>query len=91
MLATGVGDYEKTLEIQQPYFKDLSAHARGELLLGLADGWNRPGNTEKAKGYFERMAAELGGSVYERKAKAWLSGASEAKAPDFYNCTGCHR
>jgi hypothetical protein len=31
------------------------------------------GNTDKARGYFERIANELKGTVYEEKAKAWLA------------------
>ena len=90
LLEIGVSDYEKTLEIQQPYFKDLSTHSRGELLLGLAGGWSRLGNTDKAKTYFERMARELPGSAYDKKARAWLANDPESRAQPFYNCTGCH-
>src|SRR5262245_35444171 len=45
ILQTGVGDYEKVLKIQEPSFAQMSAHSKGELLMGLADGWNRLGNT----------------------------------------------
>lgn len=45
LLATGVADYEKVLVLQAPYFKYLSDHARGELLLGLAEGLHRVGET----------------------------------------------
>ena len=65
-------------------------HPRGELLTGLADGWSRLGNNEKARGYFERITTELKGTVYEQKAKAWLENKPEAKSPGFFNCSGCH-
>jgi tetratricopeptide (TPR) repeat protein len=90
ILETGVADFEKVLKIQEPRFAELGVHPRGELLTGLADGWSRLGNTEKARAYFERIATELKGSVYEQKAKAWLENKPEAKAPGFFNCSGCH-
>lgn len=90
ILETGVGDYEKTLKIQEPGFAKMSTHSRGELLMGLADGWNRLGNTEKARHYFERMKNELPGSVYAEKAAAWLEGKPASKSPEFFNCSGCH-
>jgi len=90
ILETGVGDYEKVLKIQEPTFARMSAHSKGELLMGLADGWNRLGNTEKAKQYFTKMKSELPGSVYERKAQAWLENRPESKAAEFFNCSGCH-
>jgi hypothetical protein len=90
---TGVSDYETTLEIQKATFDSLSTHSKGELLLGLADGWLRIGNAEKARGYFEMMSkdATLQGSEYERKGAAWLAGAPESKTPTFFQCVGCHK
>jgi tetratricopeptide (TPR) repeat protein len=90
ILETAVSDYEKVLKIQEPEFEKLSQHSRGELLTGLADGWSRLGNNEKARRYFERISAELKGSVYEQKAKAWLDNRPEVKSPTFFNCSGCH-
>ena len=75
---------------QEPRFAELGVHPRGELLTGLADGWSRLGNNDKARGYFERIATELKGTVYEQKAKAWLEDKPEAKKPGFFNCSGCH-
>jgi hypothetical protein len=90
---TGVGDYEKTLAIQMADFDSLSTHSKGELLLGLADGWLRVGNADKARGYFEMMSkdATLQGSEYESKGRAWLAGAPESKTPAFFQCVGCHK
>jgi len=90
ILETGVADFENVLKIQESRFAELGAHPRGELLTGLADGWSRLGNTEKARSYFERIETELRGTVYEQKAKAWLENKPEAKAPGFFNCSGCH-
>lgn len=87
-----VGDFEKVLQVRETEktFSQGSAHKRGELLTGLADGWNRLGNSEKARGYFERITRDLKGTVYEEKAKAWLEGKPETKAAAFFACSGCH-
>jgi hypothetical protein len=90
ILETGVGDYEKVLKIQEPMMARMSAHSKGELLIALADGWNRLGNAEKAKQYFERILSDLKGTVYEQKAQAWLQNKPESKSPEFFNCSGCH-
>jgi hypothetical protein len=58
--------------------------------MSLGDGWNRMGNPAKARGYFERIAKELKGTVYEERANAWLEGNPEAKAAAFFACSGCH-
>jgi len=87
-----VGDFEKVLEIREKEqtLSQRSTHQRGELLTGIADGWNRLGNPDKARGYFERITRDLEGTVYERKAKAWLENKPEAKAVEYFACSGCH-
>jgi tetratricopeptide (TPR) repeat protein len=87
-----VEDFEKVLEVREKEqtLSQRSAHQRGELLTGLADGWSRLGNTDKAHGYFERITRDLKGTIYERRAKAWLEDKPEAKAPDYFTCSGCH-
>ena len=92
LLETWVSDFEKVLQLQEAdkTFSKRSAHQRGELLTGLADGWNRMGNKEKASGYFERIVAELKGTVYETRAQAWLENKPESKSPAFFACSGCH-
>src|SRR6185436_6570971 len=54
---SAVDDFEKVLEIREKAqsLSQGSAHQRGELLTGLADGWNRLGNPDKARSYFERI------------------------------------
>jgi tetratricopeptide (TPR) repeat protein len=87
-----VDDFEKVLEIREKEhtLSQRSAHQRGELLTGLADGWNRLGNPDKARGYFERVTRDLKGTIYEQKATAWLDDKAEAKTSGYFNCTGCH-
>ena len=58
-LQIGVADFERVLKIQEPQFSQLGLHPRGELLTGLADGWSRLGNNDKARGYFERIKPAL--------------------------------
>jgi tetratricopeptide (TPR) repeat protein len=89
LLADGVGDYEKTLAVQAPYFEYMSEHARGELLFGLAEGQHRLGARDRARAYFERLVAELPKSEYGSLAAAWLKDPSGASARQ-RGCVGCH-
>ena len=89
LLEKGVGDYEKVLELQKPYFSKLSSHARSELLFGLAEGSARLGNTEKARVYFQRIASECKDSGRHPQAVAWLEKGTLA-GTDPMSCTGCH-
>jgi hypothetical protein len=93
LVELAVGDFEKVLQIRedQNTLSQNSMHQRGELLTSLADGWSRLGNTDKARGYFERITRELKATEYEDRALAWLQGRPEATAQDFFACSGCHK
>ena len=88
LIETAVGDYAHTLELQQAHLDSLGVHPRGELLLGLADGYARLGNEEQAKVYFERIRSALPGSAYAASADKWL--ATKTLAPREAGCLGCH-
>ena len=88
-LRTAVGDYEKAVVAQAPSFPQMSEHARGELLGGLADGWYRLGDEERARGYLTRIVAELPGSDYADAAKKWLAQTPLRTGPAL-TCVGCH-
>ena len=88
-LRTAVGDYEKAVAAQAPSFPQMSEHARGELLGGLADGWQRLGDEDKSRGYLTRMVAELPGSPYADAAKTWLAQKPMKSGPAL-TCVGCH-
>jgi hypothetical protein len=87
-----VEDFERVLQIREKEqtLAQRSLHQRGELLTGLADGWSRLGEPEKARGYFERITHDLKGTIYEQKAKAWLEDRPQAKTPEYFACSGCH-
>ena len=55
--------------------------------MGIALGWNRLGNQQKAFTYLERIAKDLSGSSYAKQAQSWLD--NEA-LPATRTCTGCH-
>src|SRR5262249_49047174 len=57
LLAQGLADFEKFYETKRPYFANFPAPARGELLIGLAEAYLRAGNEDKARQYFEKLAA----------------------------------
>ena len=68
LLRLAVADYEHTREIQSAYFDKMPEHARGELLLGLADGYSRLGDINHAQALFEQIRATLPGTVYAHSA-----------------------
>ena len=88
-LRTAVGDYEKAVVLQAPSFPQMSEHARGELLGGLAEGWQRLGDEDKSRGYLTRMVAELPGSPYADAANKWLAQKPMRSGPAL-TCVGCH-
>lgn len=88
-MRTAVGDYEKAVAVQGSSFAQLSEHARGELLGGLADGWHRLGDEDRARGYLTRIVAELPGSSYADAAKTWLEHTPMRGGPGL-TCLGCH-
>ncbi len=88
LIETGLADFEHTLEIQKLYFDKLGTHQRGELLIGLADGYARLGKDEQATLYFERIRAALPGTPYAANADKWL--ATKSLTPRESGCIGCH-
>ncbi len=87
LLETAVKDYEKVFQLQQGYFNQLSAHARGELLIALAAGWHRLGNSDKARAYFLRLTKETPNSPHATTARTWLE---KQTLPARISCAGCH-
>ena len=88
MQQAAVEGFEKALAMQTPYLDQLSEHARGELLGGLAEGWSRLGETGKARGYLKRIANELPETRYAARATAWLEDGPQAGP---MTCLTCHR
>jgi tetratricopeptide (TPR) repeat protein len=90
LLQSAVQNYERALEIQAPAFGGLGDHAKGELLFGLADGWSRLGDADKARRYFERVIADAPTSGQTPKARAWIATGSIPKSGG-PSCVGCHK
>jgi tetratricopeptide (TPR) repeat protein len=88
LIEKGLTDFEHALELQQHYFDTLGTHPRGELLIGLADGYARLGKNDQATTYFERIRAALPDSVYAASAGKWLQ--TKTLAPREAGCLGCH-
>jgi tetratricopeptide (TPR) repeat protein len=88
MQRAAVDGFERALAMQTPYLDSLSEHSRGELLGGLAEGWSRLGEQEKARGYVERMAKELPDTRYQARARAWLEDGPKSGS---LTCLSCHR
>jgi hypothetical protein len=90
LIEKAVGDYEHVLVLQSAYFSTMGDHPKGELLFGLAEGYSRLGNLEKARTYFERLIADAPASGQAPKAKAWLSTGAVPKSEGL-GCVGCHK
>ncbi|HKP10730.1 MAG TPA: hypothetical protein VJZ91_01420 [Blastocatellia bacterium] len=89
LLRLAVGDYEKVLQAQSGYFAKLSGHARGELLFGLAEGWQRLGDEAQARAYFRRLVSEAQGSARQQQAATYLETGKLVASTQ--SCTGCHK
>lgn len=86
-----VGDYEQVYERQRVYFDRMSEHARGELLLGLADGHHRLGNRPDVERYMRLIREELPGTAYAEEAESYLSADPASASLTVRTCQGCHR
>jgi tetratricopeptide (TPR) repeat protein len=89
LVQSAVANYERALEVQGPTFSSLGDHAKGELLFGLADGWARVGDTQKAQQYFERLIADAPSSGQAPKAREWLATGVLPRS-NGSSCVGCH-
>jgi tetratricopeptide (TPR) repeat protein len=88
LIEKGVADFEKTYQLQAAKFDNIGTHPRGELMIGLADGYNRLGNQEKAQEWFERIQKTMPGTPYEKSATMWLE--TKSLTPAQSGCLGCH-
>lgn len=88
MLETALGDYLRTLELQERYLEALSTHGRGELLGGIADVLWQLDRHDDAALYLRRLIAELPGSSYAIAAQRQLD---RPHATVRLTCHGCHK
>jgi tetratricopeptide (TPR) repeat protein len=90
LLELAVGDYERVLALQAPYFSTLREHARGQLLFGLADGTARLGQPDRARAYFNRLIEDAPASALVPQAQQWLK-TGTLPAEKGLGCVGCHK
>lgn len=88
LLRRSVEDYGAAYELQKNHLEQLSTHSRGELLLGLADGYQRLGETDAADDLFRKAVELLPNTRYAEEAQAQL--AAETVRP-VQMCFGCHQ
>ncbi len=88
MQKSAVDAFERALVIQTPYLDRMSEHSRGELLAGLAEGWSRLGEADRARGYLQRIVKELPETRYSTRARAWLEDGPQSGP---LTCLTCHR
>jgi len=90
LVQSAIANYERALEVQAPSFATLGDHAKGELLFGLADGWARVGDAQKARQYFERLIADAPSSGQTAKAREFMA-TGVVPASNGSSCVGCHK
>jgi len=88
LIEKGVVDFEKAYDLQASRLPEMGTHPRGELFIGLADGYSRLGNQDRAYVWFERIQKEMKGTPYEKSANAWFE--TKSLAPAQAGCLGCH-
>jgi tetratricopeptide (TPR) repeat protein len=89
LMRLALSDYEHTRELQSAYLDRMFVHARGELLLGLADGYSRVGETDRAASLFEKIRRDLPDTPYASSADLWLQTKSPLPVART-GCFGCH-
>ena len=72
MLEKGIADYEKATSMTT-FFESLPPEGRGRLLVALADGWSRMGDTARSKVLYERVLSVAKGTSYADKASQALA------------------
>jgi tetratricopeptide (TPR) repeat protein len=90
LIEKAVADYETVLSIQEPIFGTLGDHPKGELLFGLAEGYSRLDQPDKARLYFNRLVQDAPASGQAPKAKQWLADGTLPKTAGL-GCVGCHK
>lgn len=88
LIEKGLTDYEKAYSVQGPDLSLLGTHKSGELMIGLADGYARLGQTEKAEQWFQRIQKDLPETPYAKSANTWLL--TKNLAPREAGCLTCH-
>lgn len=88
LLRRSVEDYGAAYEVQKDDLERLSTHSRGELLLGLADGYQRLGKTEEADALFRKVVELMPETEYAQEARTHLD--AETVRP-VRLCFGCHQ
>lgn len=88
LLERAVADFSHMYDLQKDSLDKLGTHPRGELLMGLADGYDRSGDKEKSKALLTKVVSEMGESVYGKRAQKWLE--TGDLPPMQRNCIGCH-
>ncbi len=85
LIEKGVADFAKSYQLQKDYLDGLGTHPKGELLLGLADGYGRLGDEENARRFYAMILSAMPDTPYARKATNWMNTKASQTA-----CLGCH-
>lgn len=88
LLKIGLADYEKVYRLQRAHFDKLPGHASGELLFGIAEGYQRMGDDAHAHEWFQKLASiDDPENGHLKQAKDYLQ---SGKLEGPVTCVGCH-
>lgn len=90
LVQSAVANYEHVLILQAPIFATLGDHGKGELLFGLAEGFSRLAQPDKARRYFEQLISDAPTSGQAPKARQWMTDGTIPKS-NGTSCVGCHK
>jgi tetratricopeptide (TPR) repeat protein len=90
LVQSAIVNYEHVLDVQAPAWSKLGEHGKGELLFGLAEGFARLGQQDKARMYFERLIKDAPTSGQAPKAREWMASGTIPKS-NGTSCVGCHK
>ncbi|HEX8198264.1 MAG TPA: hypothetical protein VF571_18870 [Pyrinomonadaceae bacterium] len=71
LLQTAITDFEKIIAVNDDNFKQLPAEIRENVLLNLAEGYERIGAKTKARNFYQRLSTETTGKTRETAVK-WI-------------------
>jgi hypothetical protein len=88
LVERAVSDYRTVYDMQKSQLSTMPTHPKGELLIGLADGYDRLGEKEQSRAMLELIIREMPDSIYGRNAKTWIETGALPAAQR--GCLGCH-
>lgn len=78
----GIEDANAGLKALYPNWKEQSPELKGRIILGVAQAWDRLGDSTRARDWFNRVLGAVPGTAWAEQAQAWID-AADKKASSF--------